>query len=45
MPVLEGERVVGKVDPKFDRGTGTLTVKRVWWEPGVRVYVMVYRVV
>ena len=37
MPVLEGDRVVGKADPKFDRASGTLIVRKVWWEPGVRV--------
>jgi uncharacterized protein YcaQ len=36
MAVLEGERIVGKADPKFDRGSGTLRVRKVWWEEGVK---------
>jgi uncharacterized protein YcaQ len=37
MAILEGDRFVGKADPKFDRASGTLTVKRVWWEPEVKL--------
>ncbi len=37
MAILEGDRFVGKVDPKFDRSTGTLKIGRLWWEPGVKV--------
>jgi uncharacterized protein YcaQ len=37
MAILEGDRFVGKVDPKFDRSTGTLKIGRLWWEPGVTV--------
>ncbi|MHC5023911.1 MAG: winged helix-turn-helix domain-containing protein [Planctomycetota bacterium] len=36
MPVLEGERLVGRVDPKFDRKAGTLEVNGVWWEAKVK---------
>jgi uncharacterized protein len=36
LPVLEGDRLVGRVDPKFERGEGLLRVRRVFWEPGVR---------
>jgi uncharacterized protein len=36
MPILRGDELVGKVDPKFDRTTGTLHVRKVWWEPGVK---------
>lgn len=36
MPILEGERFVGRIDPKFDRSTGTLLIRNVWWEPGIR---------
>ena len=36
MPVLDGERLVARVDPKFDRDQGRLEIRRVWWEPGVR---------
>jgi uncharacterized protein YcaQ len=37
MPILEGDRIVGKADPKFDRSSGTLIVRKVWWEPDVKV--------
>jgi uncharacterized protein YcaQ len=36
MPVLEGERLVGRIDPKLHREAGRLEVRSVAWEPGVR---------
>ncbi|MFL6336642.1 MAG: winged helix-turn-helix domain-containing protein [Pyrinomonadaceae bacterium] len=36
LPVLEGDRLVGRIDPKFERAAGLLKVRRVYWEPGVR---------
>lgn len=36
LPVLEGERLVARLDPRLDRARGVLEVLRVWWEPGVR---------
>ena len=36
LPVLEGERLVGRLDAKLERDRGTLVVKGLWWEPGVR---------
>ncbi|MCO5731071.1 winged helix-turn-helix domain-containing protein [Rhizobium sp. SSA_523] len=35
-PLLEGERMVGRIDMKADRRAGALVVKRLWWEKGVR---------
>ncbi|MCJ8053148.1 winged helix-turn-helix domain-containing protein [Shinella curvata] len=35
-PLLEGDRLVGRIDMKADRKAGTLDVKRLWWEPKVR---------
>ncbi|CAN7180053.1 winged helix-turn-helix domain-containing protein [Pararhizobium sp. LjRoot238] len=35
-PLLEGDRLVGRIDMKADRKAGTLDVKRLWWEKGVR---------
>ncbi|HTO32922.1 MAG TPA: winged helix-turn-helix domain-containing protein [Pararhizobium sp.] len=35
-PLLEGDRIVGRIDMKADRKSGTLDVKRLWWEQGVR---------
>lgn len=36
LPILEGERLVGRLDPKLHRDRGLLEVRQVWWEPGVR---------
>lgn len=36
LPILEGQRLVGRLDPKFDRAAGVLRVKQVWWEAGVK---------
>ncbi|MFL6254159.1 MAG: winged helix-turn-helix domain-containing protein [Pyrinomonadaceae bacterium] len=36
LPLLEGDRLVGRIDPKFQRDEGALKVRRVYWEPGVR---------
>jgi hypothetical protein len=35
LPVLRGDRLIGRVDPKLDRKTGTLTLASVSLEPGV----------
>ena len=34
LPILHGERLVGRIDPVFDRKTKRLEVKGVWAEPG-----------
>jgi len=34
MPVLHGDRIVGSVDPRFDRARGELVVNKVVLEPG-----------
>jgi len=34
LPILRGDRLVGRIEPVFDRKTGELAVKGVWWEPG-----------
>jgi uncharacterized protein YcaQ len=36
LPLLEEDRLVGRVDPKFHRDRGELEIKQVWWEPGVK---------
>jgi len=36
LPVLYGERLIGRIEPKADRKTKILTVQNVWLEPGVR---------
>ncbi len=36
LPVLYGDRLVGRIEPKADRKANTLTVQNIWFEPGVR---------
>ena len=35
-PLLEGERLIGRLDMKAARAAGTLDVTALWLEPGVR---------
>jgi uncharacterized protein YcaQ len=37
LPVLFGDRFVGRFDPAFDKKTGKLTINNWWWEKGVEV--------
>jgi len=34
LPILHGDRLVGRIEPVFDRKERKLNVKGVWWEPG-----------
>ncbi len=34
LPLLFGDRLVGRIEPRFDQATGTLRVLGLWWEPG-----------
>ncbi len=34
LPVLDGDRLVGRIDPLFDRADRTLRIKGRWIEPG-----------
>jgi uncharacterized protein YcaQ len=34
LPVLWGDRLVGRIEPRFERSSGTLVVLDVWWEGG-----------
>jgi uncharacterized protein len=36
LPILSGDRLIGRIDPVLDRKTGVLRVNGVWWEPGVK---------
>jgi uncharacterized protein len=36
LPILRGDRVVGRIEPVHDRKAGVLRVNGVWWEAGVR---------
>nr|WP_316652879.1 winged helix-turn-helix domain-containing protein [uncultured Gellertiella sp.] len=35
-PLLEADRLIGRIDMKADRKAATLDVKRLWLEPGIR---------
>jgi len=34
LPILHGDRLVGRIEPAFDRRENVLRVKGLWWEPG-----------
>jgi hypothetical protein len=34
LPLLYGDRLVGRIEPRLDRRTGTLRVLGLWWEAG-----------
>ncbi len=36
LPILEGDRLVGRLNPKLHRDREELQVRGLWWEPGVR---------
>jgi uncharacterized protein YcaQ len=36
LPILRGDRLVGRIEPVFDRTSRVLRVNGVWWEPGVK---------
>jgi uncharacterized protein YcaQ len=35
-PMLEGDRMVGRIEAKADRKKGKITVENLWWEPKVK---------
>ncbi len=36
LPLLEGDRLIGRLNPKFQRRAGQLHIHQIYWEPGVR---------
>jgi hypothetical protein len=38
LPILRGDRIVGRIEPVHDRRAGVLHVRGVWWEDGVRPF-------
>jgi uncharacterized protein YcaQ len=36
LPILEGDRLVGRLDPKLHRDRALLEIKGLWWEPGIK---------
>lgn len=43
LPILYHDRLVGRLDPKLDRNTGTLQIKGFWLEPGVSADDLAFR--
>jgi uncharacterized protein YcaQ len=35
LPILEGDRLVGRLDPRHERDQQALIVDKVWWEKGI----------
>ena len=38
LPILRGDKIVGRIEPFFDRKENILRVKGLWWEKGVRPF-------
>jgi uncharacterized protein YcaQ len=36
LPILRGDRIVGRIEPVHERKAGVLRVNGVWWEDGVK---------
>jgi hypothetical protein len=36
LPILRGDRLIGRIEPVLDRKTAVLRVNSVYWEPGVK---------
>jgi uncharacterized protein YcaQ len=36
LPILRGDRIVGRIEPVHDRKSGVLHVRGTWWEDGVK---------
>jgi uncharacterized protein YcaQ len=36
LPILQGDRLIGRIEPVHDRKAGVLYVQGIWWEKGVR---------
>jgi len=36
LPILRGDRLIGRIEPVFDRKNRVLRVNCAWWEPGAR---------
>ncbi len=34
LPILYGDRLVGRIEPRLDRKAGVLRILGLWWEPG-----------
>lgn len=37
LPILEGDRLIGRLDPKLHRDRAELKILKLWWEPAVEI--------
>lgn len=37
LPILEGDKLIGRLDPKFHRDKNLLKINKVWWEAEVKI--------
>lgn len=37
LPILDGERFIGRIEPKLEREQNAIVVRGLWWEPKVKV--------
>ena len=35
LPILFGDRLVGRIEPRLERKSGTLRILGIWWEQGI----------
>jgi uncharacterized protein YcaQ len=35
LPILWGDRLVGRIEPRIDKASGSVRILGLWWEPGV----------
>lgn len=45
MPLMQGERLIGRLDPKLHRDRGVLEIKGMWLEPKVKLTKMLRRAI
>ncbi len=36
LPILRGDKLIGRIEPVHDRKAGTLRVNGLWWQDGVK---------
>lgn len=37
LPILQGDRLIGRLDPDLDRSRSRLKIRKVWWEPETKL--------
>lgn len=36
LPILQGDRLIGRLSPRLNRSRGVLSLEGLWWEPGLK---------